>query len=276
MRIKQYVVTYNSPKILNEWYLNSFFESSAVGRVEHFIINNHSNFEIYDPIHAGHLTVLNNVLRPDFSTGHLARNWNQALINGFKSLTNPDADIVILVQQDTLLDPDYLDKVIEIHSTRQFYTDGAGDQFHSYTAAHVKTVGIWDERFCGIGFQEADYLLRSILYNSHAISLNDEHHGRTWNVDMLKAVKTTTTGYHRRDPHHVESSKFHDCNKDLWYWKYTIDHWDWHKKKVLDDLSKVVRNNMWFLTYPYFEKDVETLRQQGYPFRLPVETPPWG
>lgn len=277
MRIKQYVVTYNNPQILNEWYLTSFFESEAVGQVEHFIINNHSNFQIFDPIHEVHLTVLNNVLRPDFSKGHLARNWNQGLINGFKSLTTPDADIVILVQHDTILEKDYLSKVIDVHrSGIDFYTDGAGDQFHSYTPAAVRRVGLWDERFCGIGFQEADYLLRQILYNRGKISINDVHHWRTYNRLPVRAVKDSTTGIHRRDPHHVESSKYHEYNKKLWFWKYHLDHYNWDNTKPDFNPSTAVKNNMWFLFYPWFEKDVETLREQGYLFPdQPIETEPW-
>jgi hypothetical protein len=44
------------------------------------------------------------------------------------------------------------------------------------TSNAVKQVGLFDERFCNIGLQEADYFLRCLLYNKDRSSLNDIEH----------------------------------------------------------------------------------------------------
>ena len=59
--------------------------------------------------------VIHNSVRADFSTGHLARDWNCAIINGFKSLTNPDCDILVTCQNDTLFNPTWIEQLIEYH-----------------------------------------------------------------------------------------------------------------------------------------------------------------
>ncbi len=97
MKLKIYIVTFDGEKHLNH-NLNSLFNSQYFKKenihCEVNIINNHSNFNINEKF-KNKVSVLHNVLRPDFSTGHLARNWNQAIINGFKNLNNPDCDILI-------------------------------------------------------------------------------------------------------------------------------------------------------------------------------------
>lgn len=268
MRIKQYVVTYNDPVLLNTWYLDSFFDALSpeeIDMVDHYVINNHTCFQIDNPEHAKKVKVLHNSLRPNFSTGHLARNWNQGLINGFKSLKDPISDIVILVQQDTKFEKNYINKVIDIHNSGiDFYTDGVGDQFHSYTPSAVKRIGLWDERFCGIGFQEADYILRSLLYHRNKSSVNDHHHRRVFNEIPIRVVQKTVPGLNRHNQNHLESSKYHNYNSQVWFWKYKVDHYNWDLFNIYDKLDAVINNNLWFLNYPYFEKDVETLKEQGF------------
>lgn len=36
----------------------------------------------------------------------------------------------------------------------------AGDALTSYTAAAISKIGLWDERFCNIGWQDLDYWFR--------------------------------------------------------------------------------------------------------------------
>ena len=103
MTIKFYIVTYNNNVVLNDWILNALHKSDYDRKnVQVFVINNHSNIKINDE-YKSFVTVLNNNLRPDFSTGHLSRNHNQAIINGFKSLRNPDCDVVVSCQNDPIL-----------------------------------------------------------------------------------------------------------------------------------------------------------------------------
>lgn len=77
-----YIVTYNNPKDLHS-NLNSIYESNIPQNVdlELNVINNYSkNFNIDNKFK---VNILHNTLRPDWSTGHLSRNWNQAIVNGF-------------------------------------------------------------------------------------------------------------------------------------------------------------------------------------------------
>jgi hypothetical protein len=279
MKFRQYIVTYNSPSILNEWALESIFSSLSdeeLQKVEIYIINNHSNFYLYDKFKLKSLTILNNVLRPNFSTGHLSRNWNEGLINGFESLITPSVDAVILMQQDTKVEPNYINKLENIHKSGiSFFTAGAGDQFMSLTSNAVKRVGIFDERFCGIGFQEIDYFVRQLLFNHTGSSINDYHHGRIYNPSNIPIVVSTEPGLIRKDNSHRESSKYHNYNKRLWYYKYKLDHWELKADEIISKGLAVLNKTPWFILYPYFEKDVETLQEQGYMFDEYIENIPW-
>jgi hypothetical protein len=103
MKIKHYIVTYNNNEVLNISLESIFNTLCKYDRDEYkvYIINNHSNFLI-DPKFEAYVEVLHNMVRPDFSTGHLSRNWNQSIINGFADLSNPDCDIVITSQNDCI------------------------------------------------------------------------------------------------------------------------------------------------------------------------------
>jgi GT2 family glycosyltransferase len=158
MKVKQYIVTYNNQIQINNC-LESIFSklnNDELSILDIFIINNHSDLNI-DVKYLDKITILNNELRPDFSTGHLSRNWNQAIINGFKDLKTPDCDILITNQDDTLFKENYINKLIELHKNFDLIQFGWGDNFISYTPNAIKQIGLWDERFCYIGYQEADY-----------------------------------------------------------------------------------------------------------------------
>ena len=71
------------------------------------ILNNHSNFVISER-YVPHVNVIHNRGTPDFATAMLGRMWNMALIHGFKDLNNPDADLVVTVQDDTVWNFDWL------------------------------------------------------------------------------------------------------------------------------------------------------------------------
>jgi hypothetical protein len=114
MKIKQYIVTYNNSLQINNC-LDSIFSKLSeeeLSVLEIYIINNHSNLEI-NKEYLNNITILNNDLRPDFSTGHLSRNWNQAIINGFKSLKNP-----FCIECVSFFAKLYLTSIYEIHFER--------------------------------------------------------------------------------------------------------------------------------------------------------------
>lgn len=266
MRIKHYIVTYNNEEILNNCLesLSVVFEKYNRTQYQVYIINNHSNFKI-NPKFEQYVEVIHNHLRPDFSTGHLSRNWNQAIINGFKDLNNPDCDILITSQNDCEFDGDFIPNVIKWHERYSFMQFGAGDNYISYTAEGIKNVGLWDERFCNIGYQEADYFLRQMLYNTDNCTINDYKHLRAHNGVVNDIIKHTTSGFDRGDKFHHLSQKYHSISEAVYSLKWgdssynhAVNGWNYEKLKGLEP------NIPSFMYYPYFEKNVLSLESQKY------------
>lgn len=274
IRISLYIVTYRNPIDLNR-NIASILASGADVRIH--VINNHSQFSL-DPAHDKAVTVLHNHLRPDFSTGHLAINWNQALLHGFRDLNNPTSDIVVTAQDDVLFKADWLGQLVELHRRYNFITMGVGDAFCSYLPEAVKKVGLWDERFCNIGFQEGDYFLRSLIYNKEGCSINDVGHGRQNNALKGNVVhcwpELSAEKQHRCEsllitspPHNrarmeaqLSSLLYHPFSAAMFYHKWGVAHAPWTAEHhtVRSSLIKS------YVMYPYFEKDVEALREKGY------------
>src|SRR5260221_14630593 len=127
LKTKLFITTYNNPQLLHE-NIKSLIASNFLNPPyrEIYIINNHSNF-VLDQSFQPNIRVIHNQGRPDFSTGHLARNWNQALLHGFKDLSNPISDIVIHVQDDTTYRKDFWLDLEQLHTKYNFITDGLGD-----------------------------------------------------------------------------------------------------------------------------------------------------
>jgi hypothetical protein len=226
--------------------------------LEVFIINNHSNFSIREEFQ-NKVTVLHNTLRPDFSTGHLARSWNQALLNGFQNLNNPFCDIVITSQDDTRFARDYIPMVISLHEKFDLLQFGWGDNFVSYTANAVKHIGLWDERFCSIGYQEADYFLRALLYHGLKSSIQDNSHGRVLNPVKECPINIIPSGNSRRESYH--RAEHHPYNKSLFIKKWGINpdiHWTESTETITSP------NIDSYIMYPYFEKDIITLERQRF------------
>lgn len=265
MKIRQYIVTYDNAPMLHRC-LESIFDGLSEEEtrdLELYIINNHSRFELDDRF-TNRVTVLHNTLRPDFSTGHLARNWNQALIHGFENLQNPACDIVITTQNDAMFKPHYVTTVCRLHQTYDFIQYGIeGDAVISYTPTAVKRIGLWDERFCNIGYQEVDYFYRAIRYHPEKTCLHNP--GAVWPFHTLSdpdrddITVLVNTGYGRGDPHHLRSLAYHNVSQHLLHHK-------WPNGAGGDPVSS-------YIMYPYFERDVETLRQQNYiiPYNFPSD-----
>ena len=260
MKIKQYIVTYN-----NNLVLNKCLKSMEGVTHEVVVIDNFGNCEIEDT----HLnvTIIKNELRPSFSTGHLSKDWNAGLVNGFKDLKNPAADIVILNQNDTIFKKGYIDKLIELHNNFDFIQMGSGDELMSFTPNAVKMVGLFDERFCNIGFQEADYFLRCLLYNPYRSTINDLDHDRYLNAldtqDVV--VEKTVCGHNRGENYTNESAKYHINSHMMFNFKWhnlQLDR-NWSRIPKDYDLSKI-RPSISNIMYPYFEKDIQTLTEQNF------------
>lgn len=272
MLIKHFIVTYNNNDILNRSLetLKPTLEAYDNTIYQLFIIDNHSNIKI-DDYFKDRVTIIHNQIRPDFSTGHLTRNWNQSIINGFVSLKSPDCDIVITSQNDTTFTPYFLTEIINLHKTYDLIQLGAGDTFMSYTPNAIRKIGMWDERFCNIGYQESDYFFRAYRYLNEKSSINDFYHGRVHNPINNKVLTDEfQTGHLRGEQSHLESLKYHkyQLNFYLYKWHSTLD--DIHSTSLYwDDLGKfkyIEPKIESYIYYPYFEKDydVDTFVQQKY------------
>jgi hypothetical protein len=264
MKIKQYIVTYNNNKLLNKC-----LESMKGVTHEIFIIDNFGNCEIED--FNLNVTIIKNELRPKFSTGHLSKDWNAGLVNGFQNLNNPDANIVILNQNDTIFKKNYVNKLIELHIKFDFIQMGSGDEFMSFTPSAVKQVGLFDERFCNIGFQEADYFLRCLLYNKNKSTINDNQHDRILNKlnDNDIILENVVCGHNREEQSTMDSSKYHKNSHIMFNFKwkeFPLDR-NWSRIPENYDLSNV-KPQLSNIMYPYFEKDINTLQQQNFIFNF--------
>jgi hypothetical protein len=253
--IKLFIVTYRAPEDLDKTLRSCLNGETNKIKLEINIINNHSNFELSDDLF-NHVKLHNNVLRPDFSTGHLSRNWNQAILNGFKDMLNPDCDILITCQDDAIWEKDWVDDLLKIHDEYTFYTCNDGDMLCSYTIDSIKKIGLWDERFCNIQFQEADYFLRANLYNAEKSSINDAHHGRTLNQTKCIA-KRPNSG--QMTPRGNVSNQYHDITKNIFLQKWG-EKFRWSEKVTDIQHSKLPS----FFYYPYFEKNMECPKEKGY------------
>jgi hypothetical protein len=193
----------------------------------------------------------------------LARNWNQALINGFKNLNEPDCDVVITCQDDTLFFDGWIEKLIELHQKYNFVQYGIGDNLCSYTVEAVKNIGLWDERFCNVGYQEADYFLRALIYNRTSSCLNDHQHGRLINpTDKVLCRRPL-------DPHifseaHRKSMSFHYISGRIFEHKWGIEVPAnyWTNKLINNPPEKSLIYN--YVMYPYFEKYIKDLVGKNY------------
>ncbi|SCX29515.1 hypothetical protein DSM25558_4725 [Agrobacterium sp. DSM 25558] len=259
MKIKHYIVTYKNDPMLAQ-AIESIFRTDTDHERQVFVIANHSA-DRYEGPHP--VVFLRNETRPDFSTGHLSRNWNQALIAGFVDLRNPSSDLLILSQNDCIFAPDYLEPLVANHEKYDLVTYGAGDSCISYSAAAVRRIGLWDERFCNIGYQEADYFLRAAKYHGPRVSINDGYHGRLYNaLDTVENVITSTpSGFERNDASHIESSQYHRQSRNFFAAKWGVDYkpqfWG------ADFLKAEIKLNG-PIFYPYFENAIETLQEQKY------------
>ena len=263
-RIKIFIITYDNNEILNDVCLNSLFVSNFdEDDVEVIILDNHSGGHIYQQ-YANKVNHIRNLARPDFSTGHLARSWNQAIMHGFKDLNNPDCDAIICVQVDSGFTTNWYGHVKSTLEKNTFIQEGCGDQFMIFTPHAVKRIGLFDERFCNICFQEADYFLRAILFNTSTSSINDFCHQRLWRtISNRKFLLPSAHGAARRDKAFVASSKYTKVSENFFKRKWGIDPNDWENTGIenIFQLRPLIES---YITYPYFEKDIITLKEQGF------------
>jgi len=267
-----YVVTYNNDKILNDWLLRSLHDSKFPREdVRITVINNFSGGVEYNKsfVDGMDFRILHNVVRPDWSHGHLARNWNQAILHGFESLESPASEIVMGVQNDTKLTQNWFEEVLDIMFDYDYLTMGVGDQLQVWTPEAIHNIGIYDERFCGIGFQEGDYFLRARLYHPWRSSINDHGHGRRLNlvwdgVQHYIVRSDTERGLGRKDGRAEHIAK--EAIKEFGYVEQVFNRkwsglecdklkYNWDVEFMSQYVGREAADKQYYL-YPYFEKGI--------------------
>ncbi len=216
------------------------------------ILNNYKNLDLPERFSSFNIKVIDNEARPDFSTGHLSRSWNQGIILGFKNLKNPDADYVILSQNDIEVSENWISRLLEYHQKYDFILFGDGDALQSMNVESVKKVGLYDERFCGIAYHESDYQIRQILLNRERCSINDIGRKNTHNpiyprslplvskqaLDIKQyyfykggedVIKWSQSGAQRSSIHHSKSYKYHSLASE-----FIRKKWFSAEKKIID------------------------------------------
>jgi GT2 family glycosyltransferase len=131
--IKIYIATYRRTDVLNET-LDRLFNKTDFAQVpntEVNVINNHTEFHLNEQFE-GKVNVIHNNTRPDWDTGNLARNWNEALLHGFRDLKNPDSKIVTTMQNDIVLHPNWTANLLKMHQKYTLVTGQLGDNIVSY------------------------------------------------------------------------------------------------------------------------------------------------
>jgi hypothetical protein len=219
------------------------------------IINNFSTLE--PNLEYPNVKIINNSARPDFSSGHLARSWNQGILHGFKDLKNPNVDVVLLLQIDACFQKDWYRNVLQIPTSIWYLTIGRGDEFQFIRPEAVRHIGIFDERFCNIGYQESDYFLRAFLgLKDHAVIL-DHFHKRVHNPFGLSNSIIIDNFFQVKDfLEHRRSEKFHCYSRTVFTHKWgNISPELWNVENMLR-IDRSLVNKKEYMYYPYFEMDI--------------------
>lgn len=269
MKIELFILTYNDPETVDAHLKNLFSTDLSGHTVNITIINNHTNFSLNEE-YVGRVSVIHNRLQPDWSTGFTSRNWNQALVLGFKDLNNPACDLVICAQDDTEYHHGWLPWLVEQHSKGlDFIALGVGDNLCSYTVQGVKDVGLWDERFCVLHWSEADYFLKAFLYLGTRCSINDITHGTnyTWNriptdVEMVRRpLGQSSLKLHLSSERHTIHAYQQTYARNLFVAKWGVAPDNLAITSVPTNTRPAIQTPF---TYPYFEKDINNPRDKGY------------
>jgi hypothetical protein len=265
MKLHVFAVRYKEPI---EPFLNNFYSDEPVkkamddGYLKLTIINNYGILPQYPNV-----TILNNVTRPNFSTGHLSRNWNQCIINGFgENLNDPICDAILLLQIDSFLNNDWYKNLYKIPEDCYFLAVGRGDECMFIRPNAIKRVGLFDERFCNIGFQEGDYFLRCFIRIRENCCIFDSGHSRIHNPwpdiilyeDIIQDSRQINRDGISDYAEHARSAEFHSLSHRIFIMKWghelRPDAW---QMDVMNCIPPNLSNFKEFKYYPYFEKNID-------------------
>jgi hypothetical protein len=259
MKISIFIVTYKNDELLNKCLESIFNVIETYDIITVNILNNYSTIQLNSEF-KDKVKVIQNDGIPSFSTGHLARSWNQCIMHAIKDINNPDCDTLILAQNDVVFKPDFINNIKTHLDNYSYITFGRGDEVQIITPEAIKTIGMFDERFCNIGFQEADYFLRAIILNPKMTTINDEFHNRIHNPVINDVIEDVPNGFNRDDEIHLESRKYHNISRQLFSYKWNVilpinedpNNWNDYVKTI-----KICPRQYMF--YPYFESNLPNL-----------------
>lgn len=252
--IKIYILTYRAPEDLHN-NLSSLFSSDAdPSSYSIEIINNHSTEFSINKKFEKRVKIHHQTLRANWGCGHPSRDWNQAIVSGFRNLNTPDCDQIILCQDDAIWKKDWKKTLDSIHKTYTLYQCSWGDCFISILPEAIKKIGLFDERMCTLGYYEGDFLLRAWLYNKEKSSINDYHHKRVWNETAT--IITRASDARSTPPYMSHSQKIFESK-----WP-GIESQRWAKSLFNKPPTKSAIPN--YIYYPYFEYDIEDLKGKNY------------
>ena len=264
MKTNIYILNYKNDYALNDMILKSLFDSDVdLTNVDVYILNNHPEINIQDD-YLNKVKVITNHLRPTRSTAYIARDWNAAIIHGFEDLKNPKCKAVITIQNDTILKKNWYSLLLNYSKKYNFMSFGEGDAFIYHTPESVKRIGLFDERFSGIGYYEGDYFSRAYIYNHEKSSVNDFIHMRQFNVvdeQLLEDTSLKITG-NEDLLQGKKNEKFSTLNRSLWYNKWDfLPYTDQYLPGLAKSKGPMLHSNFF---YPWFELDIETIDEQVY------------
>tara|TARA_B100000674_G_C37979636_1_gene981313 strand:+ start:9521 stop:10450 length:930 start_codon:yes stop_codon:yes gene_type:complete len=292
-KMKIYIMTYKRCDVLNDT-LEKLFKSdfSKIDNTEVNIVNNHTEFYLR-PKFKNKVNVLHNVLRPDWSNGNISENYNQAFINGIINLNKPDTEILVTLQNDAVVHPNWCKNLDILFNKKgyDFVTGLCGDTVTAYKVSAVRKIGMWDENLPA-QYKETDYFLRALIYNKSKSSINDIVHGILLNhepnypiesFDDRNFVTISEQGKSiiKRKPDDDEQKKIWEKSRGGMYkntaWNYFYRKWEgtwdngnpihtrekmgWIKnwsKEIIEnppDMKKSKIKNV--IRYIYFEKDLD-------------------
>jgi hypothetical protein len=195
------------------------FEITVISNWGHFTLPDAPPFANFN----GSLSVIQNTIRSPRSWGHLAREWNAALMHGFGNLEKPQSDVVVLIHGDaSLTGGQWAQELYAEHGGADgggtlFLQSGRGDIFTSVTAEGVRTIGIWDEHFVDVGAQEADYFLRAVRFGFDRVRISDFGHLRMHRPWHRGVVGVDWVG----DRHHIPVTGVPEYN----FHKWSLEYW---------------------------------------------------
>ena len=260
-RASIWIVTYKNPADLNN-NLETLFGhwQRDLLDIEVNVINNHSQFSLATP-YWDKVQVWHNQLRSDASLGHLSRNWNQALVNGFASLESPRVDLVINSQDDVIWQPHWCQMLLEATHNYTLVSQGVGDAVVAYKIEAVRNIGLWDERFCPSFYHDGDYFLRALMYNKTRSSINDPAHGRLLNILPYTFATVPDANQIRAD---AKTQSYGKARLPflIWQSKWDANPINWTPELV--DTPPAASKCVNYVQYPHFETNLADLAARNY------------